>query len=1742
MSYRPVEEVLEDARQRGMRRAFFVTALLLEMKAVRAHLTDIGSVLGRNGTIYECGAFSDRGQDWLVVVAETGAGTHGAHNIASDAHMVFGSFEVQILVGIGGSRKADAPIGSVVASDKIYWPYGGKATAKGFTFRPNLFPLDPRLVGLAKKIRRDEEWPSRIRPPRGGTLPSPSDYPTAFPPAGLVAPIASIEAVLDSDKSELEALLAQGYGDTHVVEMEGYGAVYAASAERTPSIVVRGVSDMRQKKSAGADTLLQPIAAAHAAAFGFELLSHWGQLYPAPAEPGGPPASAHAGPDLREPELLPAEAVETGEDAPSQPQSARACISLILNVSVDFGPEDAARLDRFQTSLREIAADQDIEIVRAEAGSLRLFVADPNDALVGVGADQLRDALAERENAELHGMIAFADYQHLAEIRASFSRASTDLLNWPTSLPDGEEIERPEFGEVQARIANCETSTTALLGEPGAGKSALLATLGNYYTQRRWPVLAIKADLLDIDIVSEADLQDRLGLNDLPSILIERLVAFGPVLLLVDQLDALAQHLDIRTGRLSVLLNLVRKLGGHPNIHIVLSSRTFEFQHDVRLRMVSAESVTLNLPAWSDVQALLQARGIDAGGWPSDAQDVMRRPQALATYLQLTGRDFSEPFSSYQAMLERLWSERVLVGEKAGALEKLAADLAEHMADRESLWLPSARFTDRIEELRALEGAGIVTQLGGTVGFSHQTLFEFALARSFARDPGRLSAFVLARQSSLFIRPKLWAGLTYLRAVDQNSYNSEITTIWGGDDLRAHLRALLVDFLGAQQDPTDRETLLMESMLTTEKTRLRGFRAISGSRGWFERFGRNLIASAMADVEDVANIQIDVLSRAMTFDTEGVVALLRERWLPDPRHDSRLWWVIQPNSAWTADILNIAIEIVSRAEIAPMMIDHVAGTLGVEQPEFALRLVRARLDRDLAEAVAEAEARLAIPKPELKTADEDLVWQLETNPREPVKRLIERGDEWDSLPALAEQSPKAFLDILWPWYLGVFEALAKYDQDRGWGLHYPIVNDADFRFDDERNIGLPEHALLGGLRVAVESLAETLPDAFEQWVGINGSRALGPIQRLIAHGIAHQPERFAALGLEFLGEDIRRYSLGSIHDAHGTTKRLIAVIASHWDTAQTKRFENDVRDFAPAPPAEFTDPKGRMFWRHSVRRTQLHVLRALPTAKLSPTARREVAEGERRFGTGVSGTQSSGVQWIGSIMEADAMAKASDADIVNAFHELPDATGWDNPRHWMRGGNIQLARAFATFAKAHAGRALRIVSQLDAESGTRAAAYALDALSEDAAPATFFELLDDVIARGFDGVEFRHSVARALERVSRRDFDIDERYLLLLQTWLADGVSTVDDAEEEIDTGASRDEDEGDRSLLWGYGGMGIVPGGNFPVIEALVHLRLVREEPDAALAALDRYLNTHRDVKEWDVLTHYLPYLLAADAASFEAFLDHLFKAVPGVIGAAYVAQFLASSRNRSPALVERFLAPWRNGATRTARQAYGEIVALVAIASPDISWGVERLEQLIVDADGVDARAGAALTAANMFIEAEHRTSASSLLVRLLEAGEAGVWTAAFDIFRLADELIPDAATSSFLQAIADRIDDAPHLDSTFVIERLSSLLPHHAILVGTLAQRLTDKWRTELGDVRTATAMATSQLVDLAITLHRLGTETREMGTALIEQLIETNAFEARQMLDEIDSRFRTATEARRPRLSRRSTRAARRKSAR
>ena len=757
-------------------------------------------------------------------------------------------------------------------------------------------------------------------------------------------------------------------------------------------------------------------------------------------------------------------------------------------------------------------------------------------------------------------------------VRPQLKGASAEVLSWPKSLPGGDEIDRPELTELESRIEGSTRSTTAVLGKPGSGKSALVSTLAHRYIERGWPLLAIKADMLDADISAESELQEHLGLDARPSDLLEQLAETRPVLLILDQVDVLAGYIDLRTARLSVLLNLVRRLGRTDNIHIVISSRTFEFHHDSRLKSVAAESVSLELPPWSEVLKLLESHGVHAAGWPQDAQEVMRSPQALATYLTLKGRHASEAFTSYQTMLDRLWKERVLEHDEGGRRSLLATEIANRMADEESLWLATARFDENTRGMDALESAGILTRLDTRVGFTHQTLFDYALARNFAREPGRLSGYVLERQESLFLRPKIWAALTYLRDAEPNAYHGEFEAIWNAPNLRRHLRYLLIEFIGQQAEPTDREEVLMVEALRLPPQKARAYRALSGSPGWFNRFNRTFIADAMSEDDEAANQMIDVLVRAWSFAPRDVEQHLQDRWAPYPEHDTRTWWVLQNAPHWTDEVLGIACSIVQRTDIGPFQIDHVIGTIGVNQAGSSLQFVRARLDHEFDIAQARSAELAKEKKPEFDSGAEDagwsaeeFAWAFEKDPKIPLKKLIEDRNGWDTLPTLAEQAPSSFLKMLWPWFERCFETLTALSENRLRDLEYPLSHDADFRFDKEEDTASREPTLLGALRAAAERLAETEPDEWLGWVSKLSRIEVTPVQSLIAHSFTIAPERFAGPALQFLLADDRRYCLRSSGAMTGSSARLVEAVSPHWSTQEVERFESAMMRYNPVP-------------------------------------------------------------------------------------------------------------------------------------------------------------------------------------------------------------------------------------------------------------------------------------------------------------------------------------------------------------------------------------------------------------------------------------------------------------------------------------------------------------------------------------------------------------------------------------------------
>ncbi len=139
----------------------------------------------------------------------------------------------------------------------------------------------------------------------------------------------------------------------------------------------------------------------------------------------------------------------------------------------------------------------------------------------------------------------------------------------------------------------------------------------------------------------------------------------------------------------------------------------------------------------------------------------MRIPQALKTFIALVGSGRTEPFTTYQAMLEQLWHDRIASADDSESLIALASDLAGQMAEEEALWLAASRFDDRLNSLKRLEALGFIVRSENnlSVAFSHQTLFDYVLARTFVRNAGLLSTYVLERQDSLFVRAKVWSAL-----------------------------------------------------------------------------------------------------------------------------------------------------------------------------------------------------------------------------------------------------------------------------------------------------------------------------------------------------------------------------------------------------------------------------------------------------------------------------------------------------------------------------------------------------------------------------------------------------------------------------------------------------------------------------------------------------------------------------------------------------------------------------------------------------------------------------------------------------------------------------------------------------------------------------------------------------------------------------------------------------------------------
>ena len=587
----------------------------------------------------------------------------------------------------------------------------------------------------------------------------------------------------------------------------------------------------------------------------------------------------------------------------------------------------------------------------------------------------------------------------IAEVQRLFGDASRLLLNWPQET-NGQWIERPQLDVLRQRTTEERRTPTVLLGPPGSGKSAILARLGTQLQEDdELTLLAIKADQLPRDCRSVADIDLHVGCSLVDAI--RKLAESRRVVVLIDQLDALADLMDQHSGRLGALLQLARSACAIRRVSVLMSCREFEYRSDLRLSTLDAAEVRLDIPPWEIIEPLLRRAGIAVRQLTDEQREVLRMPQHLAVFVRYFAKQAAPPvFATYQALLDH--AARDLASRRGTRTLAAAEHIATMMAEDEELWVARTRleaeFGEEVDHLLADEFL-VLSDNELSVSFRHQTMFDFLRARAFLRGTTGLADYIIhSKQESLFVRPVLWSALTYLRGSDATVYRREFDSLWHTQDLRLHLRLLLASHLGQLPDPDAIEAGLLLPTLSDSVLRPRVLNAMAGSAGWFELMKPRL-GTCMAASPNQAREVTFLLDRALTFARADVLDLLRENWLGKDDHCALAMNVLASLETWDSESGKLAAQLAAQA-----------GRIGMDA--FLVCQIVSKAVDDVPTYAAQVLFRYIAARSIREAGPQGL------------SSLIRHDHNWSRLAKPISAAPGEFAKAGWPWLKDSLEPLA----------------------------------------------------------------------------------------------------------------------------------------------------------------------------------------------------------------------------------------------------------------------------------------------------------------------------------------------------------------------------------------------------------------------------------------------------------------------------------------------------------------------------------------------------------------------------------------------------------------------------------------------------------------------------------------------------------------------------------------------
>lgn len=818
-----------------------------------------------------------------------------------------------------------------------------------------------------------------------------------------------------------------------------------------------------------------------------------------------------------------------------------------------------------------------------------------------------------------------------------------------------------------ARQHDEEKNVAVLLDQAGMGKTVVLRDVLCALDEEGVAVLAVKADNQLTGVTSAAQLQDRLDLPASVEQVIMRLVSFKPVVVLIDQVDALSLSMARDQRTLDVVLDLVARLRVLPNVRILLSCRQFDLHNDPKLNRIQIDAKFSLAPvADEQVKQVLEAVGVAHAGLLPATQKLLRVPLHLDLFVRaLEGREPSAQghngVTSLQDLYGLLWQNVVLKpipdgpqeADRVQAIMTLAACMEREQqttAPNAVLLTPDTKHLFPAAQYLASEG--ILLPGRDQWSFLHQTFYDYVYAKQFVESGKRLSERLLQGEQGLSARPQLVQILTYLRGSNPTAYAREIQALFDAGDLRFHLRDLLLRWFGSLAQPTETEWAIVRRMLINPAKRPVILSGMAGNGDWFVYLKEQAIGDLLHQSDEVLDTQIiPYLASLLNVAQADVIRLLEPYAERGDQWTCRLHYVLQSIREWKSDeavdLFEKQFHALSRRNSFSSDISYELKEIGKTHPHVVCRIARSLFDQAL-------EGSLAV------------MMEMDGRPYSKTREVFAAINDhalFDAVEDVSKEQPALFIASFLPWLERVVTTLSH--QTNG-SIFFTQDTLADHWYMPESG---HERHFVSLFVEALGALAKQDPAEFRRVAQRLSALPYETCQRLVARGYRAAPDIYAADALRFLLVDDRRLQLGD-NDQYESCQLVKAVVPFLPD-AQRTGLESFLFTYAPVWRTWPTKTTG-VRWRGL---ETLYLLQSFGEEHLTPQSLKPFRELERKFpGLRVSEKPSTGGGgMVGSPI--DATERLSDKAWLRAMGKYQG-----NVKHktdFLKGGAQQLSHNLA---------------------------------------------------------------------------------------------------------------------------------------------------------------------------------------------------------------------------------------------------------------------------------------------------------------------------------------------------------------------------------------------------------------------------------------------------------------------------------